>query len=241
MLKNSYEEHGDRRSLGQRVVKEDGTLGDYEYLTYKQLYPLVVQLGRSIRKQFPWLKRQGRSGFYGKNCRDLQLYSLAMQSQDQISVPIYDTLGEEAVRFVIENSGMTVIAVTEEKLPLLSQFLVNPGEIKGIVLLNVPRASTKLTAFQSVISDTIKVIHFEDVGVRSFSPAADLRSLRGARRSFRRRLGSLRRLAGVHSLHERHDGSPEGCDDPPRVDADHLRLLHRLHRTNGRSLPRSSK
>lgn len=188
MLKNSYEEHGDRRSLGQRVVKEDGTLGDYEYLTYKQLYPLVVQLGRSIRKQFPWLKRQGRSGFYGKNCRDLQLYSLAMQSQDQISVPIYDTLGEEAVRFVIENSGMTVIAVTEEKLPLLSQFLVNPGEIKGIVLLNVPRASTKLTAFQSVISDTIKVIHFEDVGVRSFSPAADLRSLRGARRSFRRRL-----------------------------------------------------
>lgn len=158
-------------------MKEDGTLGDYEYLTYKQLYPLVVQLGRSIRKQFPWLKRQGRSGFYGKNCRDLQLYSLAMQSQDQISVPIYDTLGEEAVRFVIENSGMTVIAVTEEKLPLLSQFLVNPGEIKGIVLLNVPRASTKLTAFQSVISDTIKVIHFEDVGVRSFSPAADLRSL----------------------------------------------------------------
>ena len=163
-------------------MKEDGTLGDYEYLTY-------IQLGRSIRKQFPWLKRQGRSGFYGKNCRDLQLYSLAMQSQDQISVPIYDTLGEEAVRFVIENSGMTVIAVTEEKLPLLSQFLVNPGEIKGIVLLNVPRASTKLTAFQSVISDTIKVIHFEDVGVRSFSPAADLRSLRGARRSFRRRLG----------------------------------------------------
>ena len=131
VLKNSYEEHGDRRSLGQRVVKEDGTLGDYEYLTYKQLYPLVVQLGRSIRKQFPWLERQGRSGFYGKNCRDLQLYSLAMQSQDQISVPIYDTLGEEAVRFVIENSGMTVIAVTEEKLPLLSQFLVNPGRSRA--------------------------------------------------------------------------------------------------------------
>lgn len=192
MLKNSYEEHGDRRSLGQRIVKEDGTLGDYEYLTYKELYPFVVQLGRSIRKQFPWLERQGRSGFYGKNCRDLQLYSLAMQSQDQISVPIYDTLGEEAVRYVIENSGMTVIAVTEEKLPLLSQFLVTPGEIKGIVLLNVPRASTKLIAFQSAISDTIKVVHFEDVVALPSFPLADLRSLRRARASQRGRLGACR-------------------------------------------------
>ena len=162
-LKNSYNEHPQTPSLGQRIINPDGTLGDYEYLTYKQLYPLVVQLGRSMRKQFPWLERQGRIGFFGKNCRDLQLFSLSLQSQDQISVPIYDTLGDEAVRYVIEHSEMTVIAVTEEKLPLLAQCLSKTGLIRAIVLLNVPTTSEVLRSFKETISESIRILHFEEV------------------------------------------------------------------------------
>ena len=163
MLKNSYKEHPNSRSLGQRVINPDGTRGDYEYLTYKQLYPLVVQLGRSMRKQFPWLERQGRVGFFGKNCRDLQLFSLSLQSQDQISVPIYDTLGDEAVRYVIEHSEMTVMAVTEEKLPLLAKCLSKTGLIRAIVLLNVPKTSEILRSFKEAINKDIRVLHFEEV------------------------------------------------------------------------------
>lgn len=163
VLKNSYNEHPTRRSLGQRIVNKDGTRGDYEYITYRELYPLVVQLGRSMRKQFPWMERQGRAGFFGKNCRDIQLFSLAMQSQDQISVPIYDTLGDDAVQYVIEHSGMTVIAVTEEKLPLLQKYLSKPGLIRAIVLLGVSKTSDVLKTFVSVIRKDIRVLHFEEV------------------------------------------------------------------------------
>ncbi len=116
-----------------------------------------------MRKQFPWLERQGRVGFFGKNCRDLQLFSLSLQSQDQISVPIYDTLGDEAVRYVIEHSEMTVMAVTEEKLPLLAKCLSKTGLIRAIVLLNVPKTSEVLRSFKEAINKDIRVLHFEEV------------------------------------------------------------------------------
>lgn len=123
VLKYSSTEHWDRDSLGERVKLPDGKLGEYEYIKYKDLYPMVVQLGRSLRKQFPFLQRQGHIGFYGRNCRSIQLYALAMQSQDQTTVPVYDTLGTKAVKYIVNHCEMTVIAVTEEKLPSLQEIM----------------------------------------------------------------------------------------------------------------------
>ena len=123
VLKYSSTEHWDRDSLGERVKLPDGKLGEYEYIKYKDLYPVVVQLGRSLRKQFPFLQRQGHIGFYGRNCRSIQLYALAMQSQDQTTVPVYDTLGTKAVKYIVNHCEMAVIAVTEEKLPSLQEIM----------------------------------------------------------------------------------------------------------------------
>ena len=109
--------------MGERKKLPDGTLGEYEYVKYKDLYPIVVQLGRSLRKQFPFLQRQGHIGFYGRNCKSIQLYALAMQSQDQTTVPVYDTLGTKAVKYIVTHCEMSVIAVTEEKLPSLQELL----------------------------------------------------------------------------------------------------------------------
>ena len=173
VLKHSSVVHGDRDSLGERKKLPDGKLGEYEYVKYKDLYPIVVQLGRSLRKQFPFLQRQGHIGFYGRNCKNIQLYSLAMQSQDQTTVPVYDTLGTNAVKFIVTHCEMSVIAVTEEKLPSLQELLRNSarkkshieGEtcISGVVLLNVSPFSPALKAFKEAIPQSIKVIHFEDV------------------------------------------------------------------------------
>ena len=55
--------------------------------------------------------------------KSIQLYSLAMQSQDQTTVPVYDTLGTKAVKYIVTHCEMSVIAVTEEKLPSLQELL----------------------------------------------------------------------------------------------------------------------
>ena len=46
-----------------------------------------------------------------------------MQSQDQTTIPVYDTLGTKAVKYIVTHCEMSVIAVTEEKLPSLQELL----------------------------------------------------------------------------------------------------------------------
>ena len=162
VLKNSYLEHGDRDSLGTRKVNSDGSLGEYEYIKYKDLYPLVVQLGRSFRKLFPWMQRQDRVGFYGKNSAKLQLYSLAMQSQDQVCVPIYDILSTDAVEYITSHAEVKIIACTEEKLPHLQSILHEGCQIRAVVLLDVSRDSPALAAFTQSINPQVDVILFDD-------------------------------------------------------------------------------
>ena len=163
ILKNSALMHPDRDSLGQRRVLEDGSLGDYDYIKFKDLYPIVVQLGRSLKKHFPWLQRQGRAGFYGKNSQSIQLFSLAIQSQDLTSVPIYDSLGPNAVQYIVSHSEMIILAVTEEKLPKLQEFLAKPSCIRGVVIVDSKRNSPVIEVFRKTIDSSIKVVLFEEV------------------------------------------------------------------------------
>lgn len=164
VLKNSAQEHPTRDSLGQRKLLEDGSLGEYEYIQFKDLYPMVVQLGRSIRKQFPWIQRQGKGGFYGKNSKSIQLFSLAVQSQDLISVPIYDSLGVDAVEYILSHSEMTILAVSEEKLPKLQPILQQPSCVRGVVIVDSKKDSDIVRSFKDTIHPTIKVVDFEEVG-----------------------------------------------------------------------------
>ena len=124
---------------------------------------MVVQLGRSIRKHFPWMQRQDRVGFYGKNSARLQLYSLAMQSQDQVCVPIYDILSSDAVEYITFHAEVQIIAVTEEKLRHLQSVLQKDTPIKAIILVDVPRDSPVLLEFSDTLSSKVEILHFDDL------------------------------------------------------------------------------
>ena len=124
---------------------------------------MVVQLGRSFRQRFPWMQRQDRVGFYGKNSARIQLYSLAMQSQDQVCVPIYDILSSDAVEYITSHAEVKVLAVTEEKLPHLQSVFQKDTPIKAIVLLDVPRESPVLLEFSHALPSTVEIIHFDDL------------------------------------------------------------------------------
>ena len=162
-MKNSYVEHPDRDSLGTRKVNPDGSLGEYEYIKYKDLYPMVVQLGRSFRQHFPWMQRQDRVGFYGKNSAHLQLYSLAMQSQSQVCVPIYDILSSDAVEYITSHAEVKILAVTEEKLQHLQSVLQKDTPIKAVILIDVPRESPVLLEFSHAVSSKVEILHFDDL------------------------------------------------------------------------------
>ncbi|KAG5539550.1 hypothetical protein RHGRI_019925 [Rhododendron griersonianum] len=95
IFRMSVEKYPDNRMLGRREVV-NGKPGKYVWLTYKEVYDLVIKVGNSIRS----CGVEEACNAHGLHC-----------------VPLYDTLGADAVEFVICHAEVTIAFVEEKKIP----------------------------------------------------------------------------------------------------------------------------
>ena len=80
-----------------------------------------------------------------------------------MSVPIYDSLGPTAAKYVISHSEMTILAVTEEKLPKLQELIQEDTPLRGIVIVDAKKDSPAVISFMKAVPSSVKVLMFEDV------------------------------------------------------------------------------
>lgn len=119
------------RMLGQRQVS-DGKAGDYVWQTYEEVYQKVIKIGAAIRSF--GVKPGGHCGIYGSNCPEWVMAMQACSSQGICYVPLYDTLGPNAVEFILDHAEISIAFVQASKIKSLLAILPKcTAHIKAIV------------------------------------------------------------------------------------------------------------
>jgi acyl-CoA synthetase (AMP-forming)/AMP-acid ligase II len=143
--------HPTRPCLGTRyaalpggdVMKEPGP---YVWLNYQTVYDRAVKIGRglivlglaqSCDPAIADLNAVPGSSMVGLFSQNRQEWVLAEQGCNSIAVttvPLYDTLGHEAVRYIVAHTGLTTVVVSRPKLKELLQ--VKTDSLKNVVLMD---------------------------------------------------------------------------------------------------------
>ncbi|KAK1320622.1 Long chain acyl-CoA synthetase 4 [Acorus calamus] len=113
VFRMSVERCPENRMLGRREVV-NGKPGDYIWMTYKQVYDVVMSVGNSIRSC--GVSQGGRCGIYGANCTEWIMSMEACNAHGIYCVPLYDTLGAGAVEFIICHAEVSIAFVEEKKI-----------------------------------------------------------------------------------------------------------------------------
>ncbi|KAF5751132.1 long chain acyl-CoA synthetase 2 isoform X2 [Tripterygium wilfordii] len=141
------------RMLGRRQVS-DSKVGPYVWLTYQEVYDAAVRIGSAIRSR--GVEPGSRCGIYGSNCPEWIIAMQACCSQSMTYVPLYDTLGANAVEFIINHAEVSIAFVQENNIPS--------------ILSTLPRCSANLKTIVSFshVSEMQKK-EAEEFGVSCFS------------------------------------------------------------------------
>ncbi|BAF28460.1 probable CoA ligase CCL6 [Oryza sativa Japonica Group] len=138
------------KMLGQRKVS-DGKAGDYVWLTYEEVYQKVIKIGSAIRSLR--VKPGGHCGIYGSNCPEWVMAMQACNSQGICYVPLYDTLGANAVEFIMDHAEISIAFVQESKIQsVLSVVKRCRAHIKAIVSFGDVTSELKREAEQLGVS-----------------------------------------------------------------------------------------
>ncbi|CAN0927711.1 Probable CoA ligase CCL6 [Linum grandiflorum] len=108
--------------LGRRGVI-DSKAGAYTWLTYKQVHDSALKIGSAMRTK--GISPGDRCGIYGSNSPQWITSMAACTSQAVTYVPLYDTLGANAVEFIINHAEVSIAFVQENKLPSVLSCLSN--------------------------------------------------------------------------------------------------------------------
>ncbi|KDP46197.1 hypothetical protein JCGZ_10037 [Jatropha curcas] len=139
--------------LGRREVT-DSKVGPYVWLTYKQVYDSAIKIGSSMRSR--GLNPGDCCGIYGSNCPEWITAMEACNSQAITYVPLYDTLGPNAVEFIINHAEVSLAFVQETKL--------------SSILSCLPRCSSYLKTIVSFGNiSSLQKKEAEELGVSCFS------------------------------------------------------------------------
>ncbi|KAG0512884.1 hypothetical protein BDA96_10G053000 [Sorghum bicolor] len=92
IFRTSVEKYPNNQMLGRRRVV-DGKAGEYTWVTYKEVYDVVMKLAASIDKS--GIKQGESCGIYGANCPEWIISMEACNALGVCCVPLYDSLGKE--------------------------------------------------------------------------------------------------------------------------------------------------
>ncbi|KAL5727038.1 long-chain-fatty-acid--CoA ligase [Ranunculus cassubicifolius] len=127
----SAEKYPGNSMLGRREIL-NGKPGKYIWSTYKEVYDVVVKVGNSIRTC--GVEKGGRCGIYGTNCSEWIMSMEACNAHGIYCVPLYDTLGADAVEFIICHAEVSIAFIEEKKIPeVLKTFPNTTNHLKTLV------------------------------------------------------------------------------------------------------------
>ncbi|KAI9217205.1 hypothetical protein BC828DRAFT_391771 [Blastocladiella britannica] len=124
---------GDRPFLGHRAVV-GGVAGDYAWLTYNQIYARVRNLASGIASF--GLAPQDPLGLFSINRSEWVIGEQAAYMRNLCTVPLYDTLGIEAIEHILNLTEMRVCIATYDKAQILLKYKSRLPHLTHVVIMN---------------------------------------------------------------------------------------------------------
>ncbi|KAH9560544.1 hypothetical protein CY35_06G110600 [Sphagnum magellanicum] len=121
----------DKQCLGTRI-REDGSVGEYKWMTYAVVGAARTAVGSGLVQN--GIPKGSCVGLYMINRPEWVITELACGSYSYISVPLYDTLGASAVKYIINHAEITALFCSQDKLHNL---LLQLSELPSIRLIVV--------------------------------------------------------------------------------------------------------
>lgn len=133
LFEHSCDKFADEPLLGHRPKDADGKAGDYVWITYKETRDKAKGIAASLKAA--GLQKGERVAVFGGNSPE---WMLAMQACNRLGlhcVPLYDSLGENAIEYIIDHSESSFLFVSAAKLPDFAAALPKiQRTLKGVVV-----------------------------------------------------------------------------------------------------------
>lgn len=134
------EEHTlcDLFETGRKITGDGNFLGTttgegYSWVSYNEADVVRKQIGSALIHY--GLKKGDMVGISSQNTAEWTLLSLGCDTQSMAMVPLYDTLGEEGVKYILNQTELTVLFAHPKTLPSYLKYLPDTKAVKLLVKL----------------------------------------------------------------------------------------------------------
>ncbi|CAB4285315.1 unnamed protein product [Prunus armeniaca] len=128
----SVEVFRDYKFLGTRN-RVDGTVGEYKWMTYGEAATAREAIGSGLR--FHGLEKGACVGLYFINRPEWLIVDYACSAYSFISVPLYDTLGPDAVKYAVNHAGVQAVFCAPQTLSTMLTFVSEIPSVQLIVVV----------------------------------------------------------------------------------------------------------
>uniref|UniRef100_M4DW99 Long-chain-fatty-acid--CoA ligase n=1 Tax=Brassica campestris TaxID=3711 RepID=M4DW99_BRACM len=145
----------DYKYLGTRV-RVDGTVGDYKWMTYGEVGTARTAIGSGLVHH--GITMGSTVGIYFINRPEWLIVDHACSAYSYVSVPLYDTLGPDAVQFIVNHANVQAIFCVAETLNSLISGLSEMPSVRLVVVvggLNESLPSLPASAGVKVVSYSV--------------------------------------------------------------------------------------
>jgi long-chain acyl-CoA synthetase len=122
----------DYKYLGTRV-RVDGTVGEYKWMTYGEAGTARSAIGSGLINY--GIPKGSGIGLYFVNRPEWLIVDHACSAYSFISVPLYDTLGPDAVKYIVNHALVQVIFCVSQTLNSLLSYLSEIPTVRLIVVV----------------------------------------------------------------------------------------------------------
>uniref|UniRef100_A0A2P2MTC2 Long-chain-fatty-acid--CoA ligase n=3 Tax=Rhizophora mucronata TaxID=61149 RepID=A0A2P2MTC2_RHIMU len=150
---HSVDTFRDYKYLGTRV-RVDGTVGEYKWITYGEAATARTAVGSGLK--YHGITKGSCVGLYFINRPEWLIVDHACSAYSYISVPLYDTLGPDAVKYIVNHAAVQAIFCVPQTLSLLLSFLAEIPTVHLIVV--VGGIDDQMPSLQS--SSGVEVVSF---------------------------------------------------------------------------------
>eukprot|EP00842_Homolaphlyctis_polyrhiza_P004935 jgi/Hompol1/5442/HPOL_001936-RA len=158
-LVRTVELHGNRPFLGSRSLI-NGVVGPYVWLSYSEVLRRVKNLGAGLAQL--GVSHSSNVGLFSINRAEWVIGEYACLMLGAVTVPLYDTLGEEAVEYIIGLTECSTIIATSDKAATLLNVANKLKSLKSIIIMDV--ASEELVERGSSVG--IQILSIIDIEFR---------------------------------------------------------------------------
>jgi long-chain acyl-CoA synthetase len=124
---------GDRNFLGHRAMN-GGVAGDYQWQSYNQVFARMKNVGYSLVDR--GYKPGSNIGLFSINRPEWVISEYGCFWGGIVTVPLYDTLGDEAIEFIVQRTEMPAIFASSDKAAVLVKIAAKLPTLKTIFVMD---------------------------------------------------------------------------------------------------------